>query len=257
MEYSSITLSASGRSAVVTLDRPEKRNALDGVMIRELTQAFKRLDADKQARVVVLTGSGTAFCAGMDLAYLRKRAKSAGLTDARALMKLLRLISGLKKPVIAMVNGPAVGGGCGLAAACDFVFASREKASFGTPEVKLGFLPAIILTYLIRRMGESSAKEFVIAGEMLDAASAKARGLVSEIAPHEKLPAQVLSFAAKLAATASPGAVAMIKEMFTRAEVLSTAKGYEYAAKMNAAARTTADFKKGLASFLAGKRIEW
>ena len=260
MEYSSIKIATSGRTAVVTLARPERRNALDGVMIRELTGAFRRLDADKKLRVAVLTGAGTAFCAGMDLASFAKcskAGKAANLKDARGLMRLLGLISGLKKPVIAMVNGPALGGGLGLASACDFVFASREKASFGAPEVRLGFLPAIILAYLIRRMGEASAKEFVIAGERLDAASAKTKGLASEITPHERLSGLTLAFAARLAAGASPASIAMIKKMFSWPGSLASAKGHEYAVRMNALARTNADFKKGLASFLSGRAVEW
>lgn len=260
MKYSSITLTQEGRTAVVTLSRPERRNSLDSLMIRELTAALRGIGNDKEIRAVVLTGAGSSFCSGMDLNYLAKCAKlprAANLKDARDLMKLLRLVSGLAQPVIAMVNGPALGGGLGLAAASDFVIASRERAFFGAPEARLGFLPAIILIYLIRRMGEGAAKEFVMTGETIDAAHAMARGLVSELAAEGDLRHSAMELSERLSRTSSPESLAMIKEMFSVTHLLMSSKGYEHAAKLNALARATPDFKRGIGSFLAGKKIEW
>ncbi len=125
-------------------------------MIRELTEAFLAINRDDATRVAVLTGEGKAFCSGMDLGYLRKftdLGEHENLEDARNLLTMLRTIHTLRKPVIAMVNGPAMGGGCGLASACDFVFASEEHARLGVPEVKIGFVPAVILVFLIKTNG--------------------------------------------------------------------------------------------------------
>jgi len=260
MKYSSISITSELRTGIVTLARPERRNALDDTMITELASAFRRLESDGKLRMIVLTGEGSSFCAGMDIGHLRKYSKlgkAANLRDARGLMKLLRTISSLKKPVIAMVNGPALGGGLGLSAASDFCFASREKALFGAPEVRLGFLPAVILTYLIKRMGEARAREFVIAGEICDAAGAMEKGLVSELAADGKLRDTVMGFSERLSRSASPNSIAMIKGMFAGSHTLASPKGYERAAKLNALSRTSADFKKGIGSFLARKKIEW
>jgi methylglutaconyl-CoA hydratase len=179
MMSTSLTYSIENRIATITLNQPERRNALDDVMIRELTEILSSVNRNTQSRVVVITGSGTAFCAGMNLDYLKKHSEmphDENLEDARNLMKMLLLIHSLRKPVIAMVNGPAIGGGCGIAVACDFVFAGKEKAKIGVPEVRLGFIPAVIIGYLIKRMGEGAAKEFSIRGDILNATSAKARG---------------------------------------------------------------------------------
>ena len=164
MNYSSIALRTENRIGYLTLNRPERRNALDDTVMREMSEALTLLNRDSGVRVVVISGEGEAFCAGMDLEYLRKYAglgEHENIQDANNFLNLLRSINGLKKPVIAMVNGPALGGGCGLVAACDFVFASAESSRLGSPEVRIGFLPAIIIVFLIKRMGEGAAREMV------------------------------------------------------------------------------------------------
>jgi methylglutaconyl-CoA hydratase len=260
MEYTSIVVSAQERRALITLNRPEKRNALDNVMIRELTDAFNSANRNPRIRAVVLTGEGAAFCAGMDLEYLRKisgAGQEENLEDARSLMRLLELVHDLKKPVIAMVNGPALGGGCGLASACDFVFASKEKARLGAPEVRMGFLPALILTYLIRRMGEGRAREFVLRGEILGADEAKARCLVTEVVESGSLERRVEEFVAELLRTASPSSITLTKELFARFDEMDAKRANEYAANLNALARNTDDFKKGIDAFLKKENLEW
>ena len=256
----SITLSVDGRTALITLSRPERRNALDGVMIRELADALSAANRDPACRVAVITGEGAAFCAGMDLAWLREIAEKGqeeNLEDARNLVKLLRLIAAHRKPVVAMVNGPALGGGLGIAAACDFVFAASSAARFGAPEVRIGFLPAVILPFLIRRMGEGAAREFVLRGDILPAGAALARGLVTETVPDADLRPSVLAFAAKLASETSPSSLTLTKDLFARIHEMSEHDAIEYAANLNALARKTDDFRKGLASFLGKERLEW
>jgi methylglutaconyl-CoA hydratase len=260
MDYSSILFSVRERLTFITMNRPDRRNALDDVMIRELTDAFALANRTSQTRLVILTGEGKAFCAGMDLEYLRKCARmgdAENLEDAKHLMKLLALIHTLKKPVVAMVNGPALGGGCGLAAACDFVYASKEHATIGAPEVRMGFLPALILLYLVKRMGEGAAREFVLRGDILGAEEAKARGLVTETVATGELAAAVTGFADRLIRSTSGSALTLTKELFARSDEMDPKRAMEYAAHLNALARKTEDFNRGVGAFLGKEQIEW
>ncbi|TLY29537.1 MAG: enoyl-CoA hydratase/isomerase family protein [Ignavibacteria bacterium] len=238
MNYTSILLSTRGRVTTISLNRPDRRNALNDVMISELTDAFGTANRDHQIRVVILTGEGLSFCAGMDLEYLRRTSElgqAENLEDARNLMKLLESIHALKKPVAAMVNGPALGGGCGLAAACDFVF----------------------VPYLMKRMGESSAREFVLRGEILKAEAAKAKGLVSEVVDDGSLTSKVLEFAYQLARSTSGSSLMLTKELFSRYDEMDTRNAMEYAANLNALARKTDDFRRGIDAFLRKEDIDW
>jgi methylglutaconyl-CoA hydratase len=260
MDYSSIRFSTQDRLALLTMNRPERRNALDDVMIRELADAFTAANRSSQTRMVILTGEGAAFCAGMDLEYLRRCSQlgeAENLEDARNFMKLLALIHGLKKPVLAMVNGPALGGGCGLAAACDFVFASKEKARIGVPEVRIGFLPAIILLYLVKRMGEGAARELVLRGDILTAERAQAKGLVTEVVEADRLTSSVMEFAGQLIRSTSGSAQGLTKELFARYDEMDRKHALEYAANLNALSRKTEDFKKGIEAFIKKEGLEW
>lgn len=260
MNYSSLTYALSNRVATITLNRPERLNALDDLMIKDLLEAFTTANKSGDVRIVVLTGSGSAFCAGMDLEYLQRYSQlghNENLEDARKLLRLLQLIYDLKKPVIAAVNGPALGGGCGLIAACDFVFASRSKARIGVPEVRLGFLPALILVFLIKRMGEGRAKEFVLKGETLDASTAGERGLVTEVIEDEKLLATVYEFAEQFSKTTSASSILLTKDLFSRFNEMDMNSALEYAANLNALTRKTDDFKKGIESFLKKEKLNW
>jgi len=260
MDYTSLLYSAENRIATITLNHPERRNALDDVMIKELSDVLTSVNRNTQSRVVVITGAVSAFCAGMDLDYLQKYSQlghEENLEDAHNLMKMLQLIYNLRKPVIAMVNGPALGGGCGIAAACDFVFAGKEKAKLGVPEARLGFIPAIILVYLIKRMGEGAAREFTLRGDILDAATAKTRGLVTEVIEDDQLKPKVYEFAKTLARTTSPASITLTKDLFNRFNEMNVKDAMEYAANLNALVRKTEDFKKGIDSFLKKEKLEW
>ncbi|MBI4546412.1 MAG: enoyl-CoA hydratase/isomerase family protein [Ignavibacteriae bacterium] len=260
MNYTSHTITDDDRITTVRLNKPDRRNALDDVMIRELTEAFNAINRSQTSRVVILTGAGKSFCAGMDLEYLQRCSQlghEENLEDARNLMKLLQLVNNFKKPVIAMVNGPALGGGCGLAAACDFVFAAKESAKLGTPEVKLGFIPAVILIYLIKKMGEGRAREFVLMGDILDADTAKEKGLVTEVIEDDQLTFKVYEFAKTIVRTTSPSSVSLTKELFSRFDEMDYKSILDYAVNLNALARKTEDFKKGITSFLKKENLEW
>ena len=248
------------RITTITMNCPERRNALDDVMIRELTDAFLSANRSADCRIVVLTGAGTSFCAGMDLEFLKKYIQlghGENLEDAKQLMKLLLTINTLKKPVIAMVNGPAMGGGCGIAAACDFVFAAEQKGKFGVPEVCLGFLPALILVYLIKRLGEGRAREFALRGGVVNASEAKSCGLASEVVEDHLLQSSVYGFARELAASTSPSSITLTKDLFARLGELNGKETLEYAANLNALARKTEDFKKGIESFAKKEKPRW
>jgi len=260
MTYSSLTCTIEERVALISLAKPERRNALDDTMIREITEVLTVLNRNTDSRVVVLTGSGQAFCAGMDLQYLRRFSElgqEENLEDARNLLRMLQLIANLKKPVIAMVNGPALGGGCGIAAACDFVYAGGTKATFGVPEVRLGFVPAVILLFLVKRMGEGRAREFVLRGDILDPVAAQSRGLVTEIVNDEELRPTVLAFAKRLALTTSASSITLTKDLLTRLGEMNEHDVLEYAANLNALSRKTPDFKRGIDTFLKKEKLEW
>lgn len=260
MNFTSILYKIENRICTITLNHPERRNALDDIMIKELTEAFSHINRNNHTRAVLLTGSGNSFCAGMDLDYLKRFSELGhmeNLEDAQNLMKLLYLINTLKKPVIAMVNGPAMGGGCGLAAACDFVFAGRKQAKLGVPEVRLGFIPAIILIFLIKRMGEGRAREFVLKGEVIDAQTAKERNLITDVFDDDKLSDMTYLFAEELISNTCGASVTLTKDLFSRLNEMNQKEILEYGANLNALVRKTEDFKKGINSFIKKEKLRW
>lgn len=259
MTYTSILSATDQRITTISLNKPERKNALDDVMIHELTEAFQVANRNIQTRIVILEGVGSAFCAGMDLSYLQRyieKGEVENLEDAKNLSKLLLCINSMKKVVIAKVQGHAMGGGCGLAAACDYVFAS-SSAKLGVPEVCLGFLPAVILKYLIKRMGEGKARELALRGDILDATTAKDRGLVSEVVEDAQLSSVVNNFALHLASSTSASSVSLTKELFARMDEMDDKESMDYASHLNALTRKTEDFKKGIDSFLKKEKPQW
>jgi len=260
LSFSQLTYQIEDRVAEVALARPEKRNALNDVLIQELTDALTQANKTPSVKVVVLTGSGKVFCAGADLEYLQKLSAyslAENQEDSRKLMKLFQIIYEMRKPIIAKVNGPAIAGGCGLATVCDFVFASREQAAFGYSEVKIGFIPALVLVFLSRRIGEGRARELVLSGKTIDASKAKEIGLVTEVVDHDQLSTYARNFAGELVSSNSSSSMALTKEMFTTIANMNFIQALEYAANMNAVTRMTEDSKKGIAAFLKKEKIQW
>ncbi len=258
MKFEHILYSIEDRIAAITLNRPEKRNALDDRLITELQRAFESAEGDAKAKVVVLRASGEAFCAGADIAYLQRLAHFSpeeNLEDSRRLMNLLFQIYRCSKPTVAVVQGPAVAGGCGLASVCDFVIASRNTASFGYSEVHLGFIPAIVMVFLLKRIGEGRARELVVRGNMIDAQTAERIGLISEAASDIEERARTLTD--ELLSGNSGSAMAKSKEMLRRLPGMNLEEALHYAANMNASTRLTDDCKRGLEAFIRKERVRW
>src|SRR5579885_3152205 len=204
-------------AVVLTLNRPDRRNALSRDLITALTEAFGRARADDQVRCVILTGAGNAFCAGMDLAELQEslaagKGKQAPVwDDALQLAKLYDLIYTLPKPTIAAVNGAAVAGGAGLASVCDLAVAVPE-ARFGYPEVRRGLVAAMVMPHLMRHVGERMARYLLLTGELIDAEEACRVGFINSVAPSEQLLTRALAWAHSLA-EGGPNALARTKEL--------------------------------------------
>jgi methylglutaconyl-CoA hydratase len=260
MDFTRIAYAAADRQAVITLRRPDKRNALDDVMIAELTAAFTAAAKDPGVKIVLLRGDGPAFCAGADLAYLQRIAAfdlEEHRSDSAKLASLFRLIYELRKPVVAVVQGAALAGGCGLASVCDFVVASKEHARFGYTEVHIGFIPAVVMVFLVKRIGEGKARELVLRGNILDAEQARDAGLATIVVPHDALEHAVQALAEELLRQNSATSMGMCKEMLAKLHGMNFLDAVEFAANMNAAARMTQDCKQGIEAFLAKKDMSW
>lgn len=239
---------------IITLNRPDKRNALNPQMIVELTETLIAAEADKKCRVVLLRGEGAAFCAGLDLnvlAHLALQPYEINLEDSRRLGELFRRLWASPKPTIAVVAGPAVAGGCGLATMCDLTLATPE-AVFGFTEVKIGFVPAIVGVFLPRIVGEKRARDLLLSGRLLSAAEARELGLVTEIVPADKIELRARELAASFVAN-SPQAVASTKKL----RGVIPAGELEQACAANAAARYTDDCREGLRAFLDKRKPNW
>ncbi len=254
-----VTSETTNRVAYITLNRPDKRNALNAAFVGELKDAFRNAFADAECKVIVLKAAGDAFCAGADLEYLQTLQKNSleeNLADSQHLMELFELIYTGPKPVIAQVEGPAIAGGCGLATICDFSFAV-PAASFGYTEVKIGFIPAIVMVFLQRKIGDGKAREFLLSGKIINAETAKEMGLLNFVEQPESISEAVKTFAEKLCREASADSLRMIKEMMATIPHLPLHDALLYAANKNAEARATSDCKKGIAAFLEKEKLVW
>jgi len=240
----------------VTLDRPEKRNALDDATIAEVKLALERAAADDAAHVVLLRGEGKDFCAGVDLSQLERIAAEAGplenLHDAASLGALFTAMRHLPKPIVAAVQGHAFAGGAGLATACDIVLAA-DDAVFGYPEVHLGFVPAMVMALLRRTSSEKIAFELAARGDHITATEARAYGLVNRLFPPDTLEADAREYTRELAKR-SPGALALIKRLLYGMDGLSFDEAIARGAEVNALARLTPDCREGVRRFLESRR---
>ncbi|NOX37890.1 MAG: enoyl-CoA hydratase/isomerase family protein [Calditrichaeota bacterium] len=246
--------------AILTLNRPEKRNALNPELVQALTAALEQLAEDDRIRAVLITGAGKAFCAGADLAYLKALARyddQENLEDTRRLATLFQTLYELPKLTLAMVNGPALAGGCGLATLCDFVTAARETARFGYTEVRIGFIPALVANYLIRRVSPHVAQELMMTGRILSADEAHRVGLVNAVFSGEELFSRSRQFVEELLEQNSFSAMMQIKQLTHRLLDLPLEEGLRLAAQENVAARKTPDCQRGLAAFLNKEVIRW
>ncbi|MGB0165645.1 MAG: enoyl-CoA hydratase/isomerase family protein [Luteibaculum sp.] len=257
--YKTIEISVENRIAEVKLNRPDKRNALNDSMVLELTDAFKKLEQDPAVKVIVLSGNGKAFCAGADLAYLEKLQKNTyeeNLADSRQLMTLFDTIYHLNKVVIAKVTGHAIAGGAGLATLCDLVY-SVPEAKYGYTEVKIGFVPALVSVFLLRKCGESVAKDLLLTGRLLDASEAKNLGCINELFEASEIEEKVREIAKNLCNQASGDSLRLTKRLLARVQNETLLQALDTAAACNASARATEDCKKGISSFLNKEAITW
>ncbi len=237
--------------ARLTLNRPDKRNALDGEMVGELKAAFSASAADDACRVVLLAGAGTDFCSGADLAALEKSTQGSvldNMAEARSTADLFLMMRNHPRPVIAAVQGRALAGGCGIATACDIILAA-ESAQFGYPEVNIGFVPAMVMAILRRSVSEKAAFELVVAGEVVSAARAHELGLVHRVFADEKFSLEVEAYVAKLAAK-SASAVMLSKRLLYNMDSMSFEAALQAGVEINAIARQTEDCRKGVERFL-------
>ena len=258
MEYSTLKFDRDGQVATLTLNRPEKRNAISTPMIDDLFAALSAVEADKSVRVVILTGAGKAFCSGMDLETLQALAKQTpeqNLADSRRMAKMFHLVYSFPKPLITAVNGAAIAGGCGLATLSDFTLAVPE-AKFGYTEVRIGFIPALVSVMLRRQVGEKHARDLLLSGRIIDAAEAFRLGLVTEITPPDGLMKRAREVANTLL-EASPTSLALTKHLLLRYDEEQLRRELELATQENAQIRATDDFREGLASFLEKRPPKW
>lgn len=247
-----ILSSSEGTVARITLNRPEKRNALNSELLLALRQEFVRLKADSSIKVIILEANGKAFCAGADLAYLREVSKFSAmenLADSQLLQETFHEIYTSPKPVIAKVQGAAIAGGCGLASVCDIVIAAKNGAKFGYSEVKIGFIPAVVMVYLLRKIGDTRARRLLLSAETISSMEAERIGLATYCVDDDQLESFTNSIAQTLSGN-SASSMALVKEMMANLQGMSLEAGLRYAASMNAFTRLTDDCKAGIASFL-------
>jgi len=257
-KLNTISYSLDNRIAKVNLARPEVHNAFNEIMIAELSEVFSRISQDSSARVVVLTGNGESFCAGADLNWMKKMINYSyqqNLEDSLKLAELFYLMYSLPKPIIARVNGAAIGGGTGLVAVCDIAIAA-EKAKFSLSEVKLGLVPACISPYVIRKVGEGRCREFFLTGERLTANRALELGLVNQVVPLESLDQAVEEKANQLISS-GPQAIAMCKELLKNVPGMNFDEAKTYTAEMIASMRIGDEGQEGMNAFLEKRKPKW
>jgi methylglutaconyl-CoA hydratase len=257
MAYSTLNLEVSSDIATITLSRPEKRNAVSAEMIADLTRALGEVETSS-VRVLILTGAGKAFCSGLDLDALKSIATQSPtehLEDSRRMARMMRRIWSFPKPTIAAVNGAAIAAGCGIATLCDFTL-SVPEAKFGYPEVRIGFIPAIVSVFLTRQIGEKHARDLLLTGRIIDAAEAHHLGLVTQIVPADELMATAQALAATLVAC-SPTSLLKTKKLLCDLAAPELDRELELAVAANAQIRSTADFREGVASFLEKRAPRW
>jgi methylglutaconyl-CoA hydratase len=257
MNYKNIQLAYESGVATITLSRPEKRNAISFELIDDLLRALKEVETS-DALVLIVTGAGKAFSSGMDLDNLKSligRSPEQNLKDSETMVRLFRALYEFPKVTIAAVNGAAIAGGTGLALLCDFTLAVPE-AKFGYTEVRIGFVPAIVSTFLLRQVGEKQARDLLLTGRIIGADEAARMGLVNEIVVPDNLMTRARELAALLMEN-SPTSLRATKKLLNDHARAELDAQIDVATRENAAIRTTADFREGVVSFLEKRKPVW
>lgn len=247
------------RVGYISINRPDKRNALSPDLIRQLTLTFNNAQEDPNVKVIVLRANGEVFSAGADLAYLQQLQNNTydeNLTDSKHLMNLFNTMHRLQKVIIAQVEGHAIAGGCGLATVCDIVFAVPE-AKFGYTEVGIGFVPALVAVFLLRKVGEGNAKDLFLSGRLISATEAHRMGMINYVVPANEIAQAVDKYAQRLCNNAASEALAHTKRLIADLQNLDFDEGLHYAAQQNATARASESCKRGIAAFLNKEKINW
>jgi methylglutaconyl-CoA hydratase len=257
MQFNTIQLAYDGGVAIITLNRPEKRNAISFELIDDLLRALNEV-ANSEAIVLIVTGAGKAFSSGMDLDNLKSllgRTPDQNLQDSQTMVQLFRSLYEFPKVTIAAVNGAAIAGGTGLALLCDFTLAVPD-AKFGYTEVRIGFVPAIVSTFLLRQVGEKQARDLLLTGRIFGAEEAARMGLVNEIVPADNLMTRARELAALLMENSS-SSLRATKQLLTDHARAELDTQIDSAVRENAAIRMTSDFREGITSFLEKRKPVW
>jgi methylglutaconyl-CoA hydratase len=256
-QYATLALAFDGPIATITLNRPDKRNAISYELIEEILTTLHEVQKSP-AHIAILTGAGAAFCSGMDLDNLReitKHTEEENLADSGRMAHMFRALYDFPKVTIAAVNGAAIAGGCGLATLCDFTLAATD-AKFGYTEVRIGFVPAIVSTFLLRQVGEKQARELLLTGRIIDAEEAYRLGLANEVIRPENLLARARELAETLLAN-SPASLLATKRLLKANSHVELDRQIAAAVDENARIRTTDDFREGVNAFLEKRKPNW
>ncbi|MCS6824271.1 MAG: enoyl-CoA hydratase/isomerase family protein [Cytophagaceae bacterium] len=252
-------LNIENRIGYITIDRPQKRNALNPELIRDLKDCINIAEQSNDVKLIVLKATGETFCAGADLEYIKQLQNNTfedNFGDSQHLAELIKMIYTSSKVIIAQVEGHALAGGCGIAVASDFVF-STQDAKFGFTESKIGFVPAIVSVILLRKIPEGKAKELLYTGRIITASEAREYGIVNYLSDKDNIAKEVKTFAEKLCVEASASSLALIKQMIPVFQDMNLNQALTYACELNAKARTLPDCKRGIESFLNRQTISW
>jgi len=258
MNYQTLLIDIQNQVATVTLNRPDAHNAFNDVLIKDLHGAFTGLAKDTNLRAIVVTGAGPSFCAGGDLNWMKQAAsysREENIRDAKALHETLLSIVQCPKPVIAKVNGPALGGGMGLLSACDMALA-HKNAMFGLSEVRVGLLPAVISPFVIRKIGLARFRELALTAERFSAMQAKEMGLVQFSGDPEAVD-ELIDVKVQALKAGGPEALAASKRLIEAVANLSLEKAGDLTAEFLADRRASGEAKEGIESFFAKRKPNW
>ncbi|MGH2574521.1 MAG: enoyl-CoA hydratase/isomerase family protein [Ignavibacteria bacterium] len=255
MRFKNILYKEDDSSAEVALNRPEKMNALDDTLISEITQVFTELNGNKNVKCIILSGSGGNFCSGLDIAYLQKISGfdlNENKLDSHRFKDMLLSIYNCSKPVVAKVSGYALAGGCGIATCCDFIIAD-ETAKFGYTEVKIGFIPAVVSIFLMKKVRETQARDLLLTARVINSDEALSMGLVNILVNQSELDSEVKKMC-ELINKNSSNSISLTKELLRKIATMGFETALEYACDINTTTRMTEECRDGLAKFLSRKK---
>jgi methylglutaconyl-CoA hydratase len=258
MKYETIEIHREKDVVTVCLNRPDVHNAMNEQLMKELTDCFKELSRDDKVRVIALTGNGKSFCAGADLNWMKsmaKYSKEENIEDSRLLLNLYETIYTCPKPVIGRVNGHAFGGGIGLFAVCDIAIAIPD-CKFAFSEAKLGIIPSVISTYIVRRIGLSNMRRLFVTGERFNSEYAKEVGLIDYVVSEDKIDEKIQKYV-EILRSSGPKAIEEVKKLVDACEKMDREKYKEHTVKKIAELRVSEEGQEGINAFLEKRKTKW